>query len=744
MNARSFISLAASLATFASIVTAARAQCGAWSPGFGIATFAGDGSVVPTINSATQFDDGSGNALYIAGSFTRIGEQSIANVAKWDGRRWLDISAGITGDPSSFCVYDDGRGKKLYASDVAGVHRWDGTKWNSVGGPMSPLNFMVVHDDGSGAKLVVASDVVGSGGFSWSFAAWDGSSWSSFGDGFDGLSVDVFSALESFDDGTGAQLYAAGHFLDLAHARFENLERWDGAHWTSVRGISKDGFVAYLSSLKAIDIGGRKSLFVGGDFDSVDGLPTHFVVERSGSKWIPLSDGLKSEPGRFGVFDDGSGESLVTIDQGAFYFGGNIRAWNGTNWRSIGTCRGSVPFTVGGADFAQYDDAHGPGLVAFGGFKAINGCAVDDVAWYHDGCWRPLERGNGISAPVRALTVLDDGAEQVLCAGGDFSGAGRSTSRRVSGLATWNGSNWNSVASEANFYATSVQSVCSGSGIENAPTLFVGGLLNVAGSNVAACVGDTWLPVGRGVLGATTKVCALCEFDDGSGPALYVGGSFAKAGSANVQGVARWNGIGWQAVGAGVASETHALASFDDGTGAKLVAAGINSAFGNRIDIESWNGAQWTLLAPITFGKIYALCVAHTASGRDLLYVGGDFTSIGGLKAKYIAMWDGRTWSKLDKGVDGPVDALASVMVNGRPVVVAGGEFTHAALQPAAHIAAWDGSSWSAMDAGTDGFVYALDEFDDGTGPALYVGGSFQHAGLLPSSNIAKWRFCGE
>ena len=62
-------------------------------------------------------------------------------------------------------------------------------------------------------------------------------------------------------------------------------------------------------------------------------------------------------------------------------------------------------------------------------------------------------------------------------------------------------------------------------------------------------------------------------FDDGTGSALYVGGSFVTAGDVTANGIAKWDGAHWSALGDGLfAVGVRALTSFDDGTGPALYA----------------------------------------------------------------------------------------------------------------------------------------------------------------------------
>ena len=87
----------------------------------------------------------------------------------------------------------------------------------------------------------------------------------------------------------------------------------------------------------------------------------------------------------------------------------------------------------------------------------------------------------------------------------------------------------------------------------------------------------------------------LFVFDDGTGSALYAGGSFAG-------GVLRWNGASWSAVGAGFgasgagSSNVADFEVFDDGSGAQLYAGGfMQSSGGTAVNgLARWSGTAWS------------------------------------------------------------------------------------------------------------------------------------------------------
>jgi hypothetical protein len=116
-----------------------------------------------------------------------------------------------------------------------------------------------------------------------------------------------------------------------------------------------------------------------------------------------------------------------------------------------------------------------------------------------------------------------------------------------------------------------------------------------------------------------------------------------------------------------------------------------------------------------------------------VVYVGGQFTSIGGKTRHYIAALDaafgGATAWNPD--ADGYVFALA--MSGG--TLFAGGQFTDIGLQSRNYIAALDAASGAttSWNPNASGFVFSL----AASGSTVYAGGSFSSIGCQPRSYIA-------
>ena len=274
------------------------------------------------------------------------------------------------------------------------------------------------------------------------------------------------------------------------------------------------------------------------------------------------------------------------------------------------------------------------------------------------------------------------------------------------------------------------------------PALYAGGSFTVAGSTAASKIaewdGSSWAGLGTGM---PTDVRALTTYDDGNGPALYAGGFFSTAGGVPASRIAKWDGSSWSALGSGMSgavAHVLALASYDDGNGAALYAGGAFTIAGGMLvsRIARWNGSSWSALGTGMNLDVLAFAVYDDGSG-PALYAGGAFTTAGGVAASRIARWNGSTWSPLGSGLNGGVQVLTVYDDGSGPALYAGGSFANAGGVAANRIAKWDGTSWSALASGLLDTVTALTVHDDGSGPALYAGGHF--ASPAWQRRIARW-----
>jgi hypothetical protein len=164
-------------------------------------------------------------------------------------------------------------------------------------------------------------------------------------------------------------------------------------------------------------------------------------------------------------------------------------------------------------------------------------------------------------------------------------------------IAKWDGAQWSGLSfgmSSGTVLALTV--FHDGTG----PALYAGGAFSMAGgepvNNIAKWDGKQWAPLGSGM---SSQVTALTVFDDGTGAALYAGGTFTTAGGVEANRIARWDGSQWSALGSGMTggplSGLDALTVFDDGTGAALYAGGTFTMAG---DVPADRIAKWLCVMP--------------------------------------------------------------------------------------------------------------------------------------------------
>lgn len=233
--------------------------------------------------------------------------------------------------------------------------------------------------------------------------------------------------------------------------------------------------------------------------------------------------------------------------------------------------------------------------------------------------------------------------------------------------------------------------------------------------------GSAWVPFGPVLYGPVRAMAALPD-----GTLAVVGGwEFAWVGTPTGGYVRIGDGTVWSPVGtlwSFYPVRCAAVVANGD-----LVVGGQLQLGGNNLTLARWDGVGWSALGAGTSSVASALL--GLANGD--LVAGGPFTSAGGVGAAHVARWNGSTWAGIGFGVDDQVTALAQLPDGD---LIAGGAFTHAGAVSANRIARWDGSRWTAFGAGLDDLPYAFGLTADG---AMFVGGGFTMAGGMPSAQVA-------
>ena len=675
--------------------------------------------------------------------------------AQWDPRFGVVGANGFV-----YAFVNDGNGN-LYVGgnfNVVGntlanrIAKWNGETWSAVGQGFNNIVRGLALKDGD--LYAVGNFTQADGVTANRVAKWDGTSWTPVGTGMDST---VFSIAV-----LGSDIVVGGAFTTAGGNPASRLAKWDGSTWSQFGGGAND-------QVNTLVLNGN-DLYVGGRFTLLDGtVVANRVAKWAGSSWSVLGSGANNEV--LSIACDGNdvyvGGTFTTV--GGTVSASRIAKWNGSTWSALGA--GSL-LTVNSIGISPSGDIYAGGV--FNTSAGSSTLAKWDAA---TSTWNKVGSFAGESAGVFAISFLDS----KLYIGGIFPFVGAN-------VASFDGSEWRALTNQEHGVSERTHSAAvfrnelyvgsqirSQFGDANADTIFTivakwngtkwtslpkinltgggGGVysfavdgndfLYVGGSFVEAVRrwdGTSWTTIGTGFTGSGNLISAL-EFVNGE---LYAGGTFtAYKGDTNIARIAKWNGStsspSWSAVGSGSPSgSVSALKAI----GSDLYVGGAFTTVGGITvnNIAKWDGTDWSALGTGASGSVLAMAVSGTE-----LYVGGVFTSIGGVSANRVAKWNGSTWSAVGPttgataGPTGNVVTLA--FVDG--VLYAGGSFTALGTTPANRIGRFDGTGWSPLGSGIRGAIL------DGVGPGVgviagyqgdvYVGGIFQQAGAFTSVNFARW-----
>jgi hypothetical protein len=710
------------------------------------------------VKAVASFDDGSGAALYVGGSFVTAGDIDASHIAKWDGSSWSAVGAGVDADILAMTVYDDGSGPALFVAgdfSIAGgepsnqIARWDGHHWSNLGpgtggvegGRINAL--CVFDDDGPGPRppgLYAGGEFTSAGGVPANrIARWDGVSWTPLAEGLGG-EVPRAYALAVFDeDADGPELpklFVGGSFGSAGGQPISYLARWDGSEWSQVG----TGVVGWIQALAVLDRGDGGHLIAGGFLTHAGDAVVSSVAQWDGESWSGLSHGLYAWVNCMTTLDiDGPGPGLpavymggyITVASGAYV--NNLARWDGERFSTV---NGGVDGWVGAV--GVHDDGSGAALVVGGSFVTVgvNTAAANVAKWR--GAWSPL--GSGLSTGASKMVVFDDGAGPALFAAGNVSYPNGWSSI---GVVRWDGHAWWDVGLPTNGRFWGVTALAVLPDLDATPTLFAAGEFVFADGRhewlVAKLNDHHWIPLGTQRF---WEVEDLAVLDDGDGPQLYAAGAFTRIDTADVLRVARWNGVEWSPVGEGFNDAVHALRIFDDGQGPALYAAGDFTMSGdNEVrHVARLHAGAWTQVGAGCPYKVTDLAAFPFPDGSPRLLAAQVFSLA-------VPQWDGAAWTDFSRPGFGVTSFLTHDPDANGPApldlyAISGGSNNE--------ILKWSGSAWVPLvqvPPDLDHRINCFTVFDiDGPGAApssLMVGGGFEHIEGLPTAGIAAVSFEG-
>lgn len=525
---------------------------------------------------------------------------------------------------------------------------------------------------------------------------WNGTGWVQLGSAFS----DWVRSLVVLPSG---ELAAAGHFTFAG----SSVARWTGSAWSALGALTSD--------VVSLTVRPNGELIAGGGAMSVPSIgPT--VFRWDGTSWSPLGATPQGFQGVQVVAAMPNGDVIAAAwNLGSPFGTADVHRWNGTAWAQIAAFTPLALMPDQPRVLALLPLPNGD-LLAGGHFVNAGAVSCFGLARWNGTSWSSF--GGGIIGTVHTLAAVPGG--QIVAAGALTIAGTLVAARPVSNVALWTGSDWFTPGTalqhpQALHVLANGELVAGGSFVNSGTTALY---------HVARWTGTAWAPLGSGMTApfpnVPARVVAFAEQPNGH---LIAAGAFGAAGGVPANGIARWDGVAWHALGTGLASAA-ALAVLGNGD---LVAASPSPPAG----VARWDGSTWSTIGGFSgvSGEVKALLV--TRSGD--LFAAGTFSSTGTVTAANIARWNGTAWSPLGPGLSNGsaatvVNALAELPDGS---VIAAGRFSTAG-GPAANIARWDGAVWSPLGAGTDGEVRALLVLPDGD---LLAGGAF----TMPAACLARW-----
>ena len=662
-----------------------------------------------------------GSKVYIGGDFKTAGNVIANYVVQWDGSGWTPLGSGLNGPVRALAI--DRRGH-LYAVGLftqAGdqpanhVARWDGQTWEALGSGVNG-DVLTVVTDGSGnvyvgGKFDTAGSIPANG-----IAKWDGSGWANVGNGGPIYNPSIFVYTLTID--RYGFLYAGGIFSQLEDISVNNIARWDGKHWTAL-GDGVSDSLYNDAAVYALASDNRGNVYAGGRFDTAGGLSASNLAKWNGEAWSEVGGGVQ--------WSETNSKAIVTsiiADGAAVYVGGifnaaggnpmgSIASWNGSSWDNM---QGGVwQDKISQASINNMAIDRDGRIFTIGSFSLAGGKCASGIAIWDDANWISLGVDTSVDGSITAMIPDRHGG---YYAGGFFTCAGGQV---VNHIVHWDGTTWSGLGSGLSNGSDPV--FITALALDQNENLYATGVFSSAGDIstqiIARWDGEEWHDMGEGLIGYPQAIA----IDDQSN--VYVGGQFFSSWNYPYEyyHLFRWDGSQWENIGVGFDGPVESLAIDSQD---RLIAGGIFNMAGGVTahGLARWDGIDWEALT-------------QDYLSTDVLLIDGD--TVYGLSSKIWKLQDDK-FEFIDLSIGSPPDKpyVQALALDQQGRLVIGGQFATTGQVQVNNIARWNGLNWEALGSGFgDGDVTSILVDNDGR---LIIGGGFSLVGGKVSRNLVVWK----
>lgn len=341
---------------------------------------------------------GSNGDVYAGGAFTSAGMSNAGRVARWDGTEWRALGDGVSYSTNpSFAAVNSvlelangdvvvgGFFNQAGGVPAASIARWNGKTWQPLGAGLGAAALCLAKL--ANGDIIAGGSFATAGGASASrIARWDGSAWHPLGSGID---PGNFYQVQSLSVMPNGDIIAGGNFPTAGGVSATGVARWDGTSWSPLgTGLERAGGNAAAFAQVLLPNG---DLVVGGNFTGAGGVPASNIARYDGAAWHAMGDGFNGSVQELALHPSGD-----VIAVGSFTMSGTtalsrVARWTGSAWTALGT---GVDNSAGAVLVTPDGD-----VLVGGGFRSAGGAPSSYFARYRTAMPRPvIEEG---PVPVR-------------------------------------------------------------------------------------------------------------------------------------------------------------------------------------------------------------------------------------------------------------------------------------------------------------------------------------------------------
>ncbi len=543
------------------------------------------------------------NQLYLASghAFTLDG-QAIEHLARWDGSQWHGADVGLQGMILTTLVRPDGLyvGGTLFPENGQrqGVMRWDGSQWHQVD---SSLTGLVLDLEWANDQLYASGMLTSTlNPAIKNIAAWNGTSWDSFGTGIGDGRNGAVQSMAVLDD----TLYVINKTSDQFTLSYE-LQRWNGTAWMSLETIYATRFVEdILRYPDVVLLSYQDRLLAFGSIILSYPSPTHLFQGSMALAWNDTH------------WESMTPNGLIVKDRH------QQPTMLATSGEKVYTAATNIYWGNGQASLAQFEA--GQAWQAVLPPNLLGPYTAYEAETYQTALFANIENGlfNVISGTTQLLSTAQvhslAQANNRLYVAGDFEQFDGVTAHN---LVTWNGSQWQALNAPASFDRVSIVEA------------YANQVYISDGGQLARWNGSQWQTL-------VTGVSSITQIEP-SASGVYVAGTFSSIAGVQAQKIAYWNGSAWSALTGVINGPINDLELGHDG----LYVAGSFRGITDGVvspGILRWNGV-WTSVGggvQYRYTPQLPINVTQLAATPTRMYAIGSFDTVGNrYESAKIAAW---------------------------------------------------------------------------------------------------------